>query len=351
MQQESNGAIYRAALSNVAIAIAKSLGALATGSAAMLSEAIHSFVDITNQLLLQGRKIARRAPDDIHPTGYGKAIYVNSLVVSVLVFVMGATLSFVKGVSAFFHPEPLSSAPLSLWGGVSVSEMSLNLAILGVGALFEGWAFLGALGELKSIRRGRSVMQTMRETKDPTIIVLVMEDGAALMGLAVASLGVLLAYRLDLPRIDALASILIAFILASVSLALFYKTRALLLGETAEAPVVARINAIILDMPGVACINEMLAMHQGPFHLTVSISIDVKDALGGRPITSKQVEALTSAIDREIKEILWDEFGIDVLKVFVEAQNHESHRRIVDEEKEEDDAEAAGFIVERHQPG
>jgi len=82
--------VFYALGANLAIAAAKTGAAIATGSSAMLAEAIHSYADSGNQgLPLWGMKQARRPPSPDYPLGWGKAVFFWSFVVALVLFSLG----------------------------------------------------------------------------------------------------------------------------------------------------------------------------------------------------------------------------------------------------------------------
>src|SRR5512135_3597892 len=124
---QTNGsikAIIYALGANGGIALAKGTAAWYTHSGAMLAEAIHSFVDCTNQLLLLvGLKRAKRPVSEEHPLGHGKAIYFWSFIVALMLFSMGGIFSIYEGVHKLMHPE-MPEAP---WVAVVVLIISVLL--------------------------------------------------------------------------------------------------------------------------------------------------------------------------------------------------------------------------------
>jgi len=186
----SKAVIYSALAGNTAIAVAKFAAAAFTGSAAMLSEAIHSVVDTGNQIiLLLGLRRAAKPADARHPFGYGLQLYFYTFVVAVLIFGVGAVVTFLQGLEKIRHPHPVEHA----W---------VNYLVLGLGMIFEGSVWIVALKAFNRQRGGRSIMAEIVSSKDPTVFTVLFEDTAALIGLLVALLGwrryaFLFAERLD----------------------------------------------------------------------------------------------------------------------------------------------------------
>jgi divalent metal cation (Fe/Co/Zn/Cd) transporter len=174
----STTVVYAALAGNLAIAATKFVAFALTGSSAMLTEAIHSSVDTGNQgLLLLGLARARKPPSQTHPFGYGMEVYFWAFVVALLIFALGGAFSIYEGVLKIVRPEPIERA----W---------INFLVIGLAVLFEGGSFLVAWKEFKVVRQETPFFRAIRRSKDPSIFAVLLEDGAALAGLAIAALGV-----------------------------------------------------------------------------------------------------------------------------------------------------------------
>jgi len=170
--------IYAALASNAAIALAKFLAALFSGSAAMVAEGVHSTVDMGNQgLLLYGLKRSRRPPDQHFPFGYGKEVYFWSFVVAIELFTVGAGAALLRGVWELKHPSP-------------AQHFFINYAVLGVALLFEGSTWVFAVNEFSKIKGRRSYVAAVRRGKDPSRFMVLFEDTAALLGLLIPAAGI-----------------------------------------------------------------------------------------------------------------------------------------------------------------
>ncbi|HEX3864664.1 MAG TPA: cation diffusion facilitator family transporter [Stellaceae bacterium] len=288
---------------NVAIAIAKTAAAIITGSAAMLSEAIHSGVDTGNEiLLLFGLRRAARPPDAAHPFGYGLQLYFWVFVVAVLIFGFGAVFSLLEGIHKLRHPEPVAHA-------------FVNYIVLGVSIVFEIGSWAVAFREFSRQRTDYGLFETARRSKDPTVFAVLFEDSAALIGLTLALLGIGLADLLQMPALDGVASIGIALVLALTALFLGYESQSLLTGEAVFPEVRQAIERIAIGTPGVGTINQVLTMHFGPGDVLVALSLDFDDA-----ISAADVERAVAQIERAIKA----DFP-EVNRVFVEAKSFDDH--------------------------
>jgi cation diffusion facilitator family transporter len=301
----SKKVIYAALAGNAMIAGTKFAAATFTGSSAMLSEAIHSLVDTGNQLLLlYGLRRSGRAPDDRHPFGYGMELYFWTFVVAILVFAVGAGVSFYEGVAKLRRPEP-------------ISDTYVNFIVLGVAMVFEAGAWWIAFKEFNRRRGKLGILVSIRRSKDPTIFTVLFEDSAAMLGLIVAFVGIGLAEYLGIPQLDGVASMVIGLILACTAMLLAYESKGLLIGEAAYPEVQAGIREIISDDPGILVTNEVLTLHFGPEDVLLNLSVDFADHL-----SSVDVEAAISELEQRIKTRY-----PEVKRVFIEAQSWAGHRR------------------------
>lgn len=297
--------IYAALAGNLLIAIAKGIGASITGSSAMFSEAIHSFVDVGNQaLLLYGLARAKRPADARHPFGYGREIYFWAFVVAILIFAVGSGVSIYEGIHKVQHPEPIRDAGISY-------------VILAFAMIFEGAAWLVAYRAFSSTRGKRSLLAAVRASKDPSIFTVLLEDSAAMLGLLIAMIGIFLGDTLDMPILDGVASILIGFILAGAAILLAQETKALLIGESADPEIIEEIRQVLGAQSAIERVNEVLSMHQGPEDILVNVSVEFRDGLA-----LGEVERHTSAIEREIKARI-----PGAKRIFIEAQTTADHLR------------------------
>jgi len=299
MSQSGSRKVIFAALAGNALIAATKLGAAAmTGSSAMLSEGIHSVVDTGNQiLLLLGLSRSRQAPDPQHPYGYGKEIYFWSFVVAILIFGLGAGISIYEGIKHIQHPAAMVS-------------VRINYIVLGLAFLFEGAAWFFAYKEFARFRGNRSMIQAVRESKDPTTFVVLFEDTAAMAGIIVAFVGIWLSQMTGLYWIDGAASVIIGLILAGTAWLLAVETKDLLIGEGASPATIAGIRNLAAKVTGVENVNEVLTLHMGPEYILVNMSLDFADHCTADQIED-EIALLTGAIKKE-----WPL----VKKVFVEAE-------------------------------
>jgi cation diffusion facilitator family transporter len=295
----SKAVVYAALAGNSLISVTKFAAAMFTGSSAMLSEAVHSLVDTGNQtLLLIGMRRAARPADARHPFGYGAEIYFWAFVVAVLIFGIGAGVSIYQGASKLLDPRPMES-------------IYINFIVLAFAFVFEASAWWFAWKGFAATKGRAGYFTAIHRSKDPTIFTVLLEDTAAMLGIIVAFVGILLADLTGLAWLDGAASIVIGLILASVAALLAYETKGLLIGEAAAPSVVRALRKIVGETKGVTTINELRTVHFGPADILVAVSVDFADAL-----SSRQVERLVTAIEAAIKQDY-----PSVTRVFVEAQS------------------------------
>ncbi|NGP87906.1 cation diffusion facilitator family transporter [Fodinibius halophilus] len=303
MASSSKKVIYAALIGNGLISITKFFAAFFTGSAAMMSEGIHSVVDTGNQLLLLlGLKKAKKPADKEFPFGHGKEIYFWSFVVAIMIFAVGAGISIYEGIHSLSDPHPIEN-PL------------INYIVLGLAMVFEGFAWYFAWKEFNAARGERGYYEAVRKEKNPTTFVVLFEDTAAMLGLVVAFIGIGLGQITGLHFFDGIASIIIGLILGCTAAWLAYETKGLLIGESADKEIIKGIHAIASDHDAIIKVNEALTMHMGPEYILVNISVDFSDSLG--------VSTLENDISRITKEIK-TQFPL-VKRVFIEAEDASEH--------------------------
>jgi cation diffusion facilitator family transporter len=280
--------VVAALAANGLIAVSKFAAAGITGSAAMLSEALHSVADTSNQgLLLLGMRRARRPADAHHPFGYSKELYFWSFVVAILLFSMGAGVSLYEGVQKLLHPHPIEHA-------------YVNYIVLSVAIVFELASTYVAVKEFNAQRGEISPWTALRTSKDPALFTVVLEDLAALFGLVIALVGILVADRLGWLPGDALASIAIGCILAGVATLMSWETKGLLIGEAASPNVVAGVRGLIeaeaAASGAIRRVHEIRSMHLGPQDVLLTARIDFDDA-----VSAARVEDIVGELERAIK--------------------------------------------------
>jgi len=297
----SKKVIYAAFAGNFLIALTKFVAAFFTGSSSMISEGIHSVVDTTNQLLLlYGLKKAQKPADNNFPFGYGMELYFWSFVVAMLIFAIGSGVSIYEGIRHILHPKEMAN-------------ISLNYFILGLAMLFEGFSWMVALKEFNLSKGKKNVLKAVHDSKDPAVFVVLFEDSAALLGLVIAFVGVLLTDITGNNIYDGIASVVIGVLLGVTASWLAFETKGLLIGESADREVVERIKEIVNDFDVVERVNKVLTMHFGPENVLLNLSVDFVDER-----TVGELEKAIEDIDKAIKSFL-----PEIDRIYIEAEQQE----------------------------
>lgn len=276
--------IVVALIGNSLVAISKFAAAALTGSSAMLSEGIHSVVDIANELvLLYGMHRASARPDREHPLGFGREVYFWSFVVALLIFTLGAGVSIYEGVIHILNPHIIEDA--------NVSYIVLALALL-----FEGTSWTVTLRKFKGKRKYSDLFKLIIRSKDPPTFIVLLEDSAALIGIAIAFMGIYLSIHLNQPMLDGVASIFIGIVLGLTATVLARETKGLLIGESANEDTRDSILKLATEIEGIANANDVLSVHVAPREILVALSIEFEDRL-----RTPEIEALVIELERRIR--------------------------------------------------
>lgn len=288
---------------NIAIGIAKFVGASISGSSAMLSEGIHSVVDSVNEvLLLYGLKQSEVGPDEQYPLGRSQELYFWSLMVAVLIFALGGGVSVLQGIRSL-QAESVSSDPV------------VSYCVLVAAAIFEGAALFVSIREFNKTQENPDLglWQAIRLSKDPGAFIVIVEDSAALVGLAIAFAGVFFSEMTENPIYDAIASMSIGLLLTIVATALVFKTKGLLVGESASPETRASIRKIVCTDEAVSDSEPPITLHLGPRDVMVALNIEFLDDLA-----ADEIEAAVRRIEQNIR----GEHS-EVKRIFIEAASVE----------------------------
>lgn len=290
-QSSAARAILYAFLANGGIAIAKTWAAWLTGSGSMLAEAIHSYADTANQVLLfVGLKQSVKEPDAEHPLGYGKLSYFWSFIVAMLLFSVGGLFSIYEGIHKYQHPEPLSQ----VW---------VAILILGIAIVLESFSLLGCLREIHKVRGERPFRNWLRHTRNSELVVVLGEDIAALLGLCLALVFISLAALTGNPVFDAIGSACIGVVLIVISVFLTIRVQSLLVGRSADPMVEQEIDRIIRDHEDIERVFNTITMQMGPYTLLAAkvklrSGIDIDTAV-------RDINELEAQLKEEIPNLKW----------------------------------------------
>lgn len=286
---KNHASIYSALTSDILIATTKFIAGSYTNSSSMISEGIHSLVDTSNQLLLlYGLKRSRKPPDKRRPFGYGKELYFWSFIVSILIFGLGGGLSIYQGVIHILHPKPLEDP---FW----------NYIVLAFSFFFDGLSFVIALKEFNKARGDMPFWKAIIRSKDPSSFLVLFEDGAAVLGLMIVFILMLLSHFLNLPVLDGVASLLVGLLLVFVSMILARESRSLLMGEGIAPETQKKIKALVEKDEAVIKVSNILSTYQSPEEVILMLLIQFKPDL--------ETEEITDAIER-IRDAIKEKFTL-----------------------------------------
>jgi len=289
-QMGSQTVVYAALIGNLLIAVTKFVAAFFTGSSAMLSEGVHSLVDTINEiLLLYGIRRAARPPDFGHPLGHGRELYFWSFVVALLIFAVGAGVSAYEGILHIMAPEPMENP-------------TVNYIVLVISALFEGTSWTLALRQFNCEKGELGYFEAIKKSKDPTTYTVLVEDSVALIGLAMAFVGISAAQLLHDPRLDGVASIAIGLLLGAVAVFLARESKNLLIGEPALPEVRDAILRIAEADKAIRHVNGVITTQLGPNQVIASLSLEFEDHLSVDDV-EHTIERLEAAIQKTNPEV------------------------------------------------
>jgi cation diffusion facilitator family transporter len=297
MKADSVRPILYALGANLAIAAAKTGAAILTGSSAMLAEAIHSYADSGNQgLLLWGMRQAKRPPSPDYPLGWGKAVFFWSFIVALVLFSLGGLFSLYEGWHKLHSTEGLTSP----WVAVGILVFAIVAELVSLRA---------CLHEIGKVRNGRTLWRWFRESRQSELVVILGEDIAALFGLVLALLAVLLTVLTGDPLWDALGSMAIGALLIGVALCIGIEIKALLIGQSAEPQTEARLREFILKQNGVEKIYRLITLQLGTT-LMVAVKAQVRATSAGEVVAI--INRAEAAVRAQFPEIQWLFFEPDV---------------------------------------
>jgi cation diffusion facilitator family transporter len=286
MADESTGTVLLAGAANLAIAVAKAVAGLMSGSTALLAEAAHTVADTLNQVfLLTALRRSRKPADARHPFGYGMERYFWSLLAAVGIFVLGAGFSIAEGIRAVLHPEPIAA-------------LVIAYSVLAVSFVFETISWLRAVRQVRREARDRGIptLEHLKEA-EPAVKTVAFEDSAALIGLVIAAAGVTLSALTGEEFWDGAASIAIGVLLIGVAFTLGRDNKSMLIGEALPEETQREIRDLIAASPGIDTVVELLSLRLSPEEVLVVVRVDLDDA----ETTGAAVEQLAEKIDAEVR--------------------------------------------------
>lgn len=294
---DSNRAILFALGANFAIAVAKGVAAYLSGSGAMLAETVHSLADCGNQgLLLLGMKQAKSPASAEYPLGYGKAIYFWSFLVAVMLFSVGGMFSLYEGFHKLAHPEPLET----WWVAVAVLVFSI---------VAESVSMRACIIEVNKARGPRSFRQWFHESRQAELLVIFGEDLAALSGLTLALMAIVIAVLTDNPFWDAIGTILIGVLLIVVAIYVAVEVKAMLIGQSADPNFARDMRRFLEARPEIARVFNLITLQLGN-DVMVAVKVQMAAAESAPQLVSS-INLVESAFRQRFPQVRWSFFEPD----------------------------------------
>ncbi|MFG2501287.1 cation diffusion facilitator family transporter [Streptomyces sp. NPDC048441] len=277
-------AIVAALAANLAIAVAKFVAFLFSGSSSMLAESVHSLADSGNQgLLLLGGKKAQREATPQHPFGYGRERYIYAFLVSIVLFSVGGMFAIYEGYEKIKHPH-------------EIEYWYWPVGVLVFAIIAESFSFRTAIKESNHTRGNLTWTQFVRRAKAPELPVVLLEDLGALVGLVLALIGVGLALGTGDGVWDGIGTLCIGILLIVIAIVLAAETKSLLLGEAAGTDEVEKIEKALVDGDTVTRVIHMRTLHLGPEELLVAAKVAVQ-----HDDTAAEVASAINAAEERIR--------------------------------------------------
>ncbi len=294
-------AVIAALFANLLVAAGKFVASYFSHSSAMLAEAVHSVADTVNQaFLLLGMKLGSRAPTESHPYGYGRERYFWAFIVALSIFSLGGLFSFYHGIEKILDPHPIKNA-------------AITFVVLGAAMLFESFALRVAWKEFQHwrLKNPGPLWAGLKLSKSPTILVVIFEDSAALLGILAAAAGITITIVTGNAVWDGIASVVIGLILFGAAYFLGWRTHRLLIGEAATPSDRQRIREAVEGVPEVASLLELLTLHLAPNEILVNLNVNFRDGLD-----TDAVEGVIDRIEVRIREAV-----PAATRIFIEAES------------------------------
>ena len=299
--------VYVALLGNLLVTATKLAAAAWTGSSAMASEAVHSLVDTSNELLLlYGMHRSTRRPDVEHPIGYGRELYFWSFIVALQVFALGAGVSIYEGVLHVLHPQP-------------IDHPFVSYLVLGFAFVFEGASWWVSVRQFRAAKGEMGYYEAFRSSKDPPSFMVLFEDTADLIGIVLAALGTYAATSLDLPVLDGVASILIGLVLAATAALIARESKSLLIGERADTRLSDSILRIAEAASPLSHANGVLTVQLAPDQVLAGLSLQFPPDL-----KATEIEDSVIVIEQRIRAS-----HPEVVTLFIKPQTGETWEKAV----------------------
>jgi len=282
--KSSKSVVFAAFIANLFIALVKFVVAYFSASSAMLAEAVHSSADTLNQILLfVGIKKAAKKADELHPFGFSGEAYFWSFIVAIILFTSGAIFSIYEGIHKLRHPAP-------------VNHLQYALLVLVVAIIAEFFSLRIAFKKINVERGNTGLITYLRRSKKAELIVVFLEDSAALIGLAIALAALLAEHFTGIYFFDGLASVLIGVLLACTALFMGNETKSLLLGESADPALLRKIRLLLLREDSITRVIHIRSLHLGAEDILLAIKAEFSERLN-----VEQICNLINSLENEIR--------------------------------------------------
>ncbi len=282
---ETKRTVIVALVANLAIAGTKFVGASVTGSASLLAEALHSLVDTANEgFLYLGLALQRRPRSPSHPWGHGRERFFWSFVAAIFIFAGGSLLSFQHGLATWRQPEP-------------ITDFGWAYAILAFAFVAEGISLIISVRQARRSARQRQVglRSFLRTTPDATLLTVVLEDFGALLGLAIATMGLTMTLITGDPRWDAAATMAIGALLAALAFILGGRAHSLLIGQAADTATLRTIQRTMEKAPFIESVVDTYTSQLSPEQLVLAAHVLVNEDL-----SASQAGSLIASLEQEL---------------------------------------------------
>lgn len=277
---------------NALIALSKGVAAFFTGSGAMLAEAIHSGADCANQiLLLIGVKQGQKPADEKYPLGYGRNVYFWSFMVALMLFSGGGVFSIYEGIHKMHTPE-------------AVDNVMVGIGILVFSIFLEGGATLSNIKELNKRKGNKTFFQYLKETKDSDLVVVFGENSAAVLGLFLALIALVMSYLTHDSRWDGLGSVMIGVVLVLVAIFLAVEIKSLLVGESADPEIKTSATEIIKNFDEIDSVLRVISVQQGPGEVMIAMKLKFKSGISSELLV-KSINNFEKELKKVKPEIKW----------------------------------------------
>lgn len=305
MASGSTVAVYSAIIGNTIVMFTKLAAFLFSGSGAMLSEAIHSFADVSNQCLLAlGIQKSKKKPDDNHPYGYSRERFIWTLISAIGIFFVGCGVTVYHGIIVTVNPKP-------------ITDYTFSFAVLFIALIVEGIVLYIAVKQIQKEAKlkGQTFFSYLNHNPDPMGLAVILEDSVAIIGVLVAAAGIGLSWATGNYIWDGIATLTIGILLGGVAITLIYKTKSLLLGKAISSEDKQKILQVLQKNKSVGKIYDVKTMILGPEDIRVKAEIDFNGKELSKILTSKlnlsdDLKKITS--EENLKEYL-ENFGESIV--------------------------------------